>query len=137
MTNRFMQAAALGLLLASTAVCAKDYAKINRFTSLNELAMMTNDLKIQAETAAGRDQESIDRLDKDLPAALAQAKGDRELTAAVKAYYVAWRAYFDGLEPQTSESVMVYKIRVGQLETEAKHAAIALDVELKARGAGA
>lgn len=124
----------LALIFAANA-CAKDYPAIERMVAFNDLAMSVTDIGIQGDTAPAKDDSAIAELKKDIVPALKEARGDRGLTAAVKAYYVDVESFYDGVDPQAGESVMLYRARMGQLETQAKESTARLKLELTARGA--
>jgi hypothetical protein len=122
-------------LLFATQAYAKDYPAIERMVAFNDLAMMVTDLGIQGDTAPAKDVSALTELKKNIVDALKEAKGDRDLTAAVKSYYVDVESFYDGVDPQAGESVLLYRARMDQLETQAKRSTSSLKLELTTRGA--
>lgn len=122
-------------MLFVTQSMAKDYSAIERLVAFNDLAMSVTDVALQGDGAPEKDLDAIKELHNETPAALKQANGDPELKSALKTYLTDLNAFYDGVEPQASETVSIYKARTGQLETRAKRSEEALKVELQARGA--
>ena len=122
-------------LLFATQSYAKDYPAIEQMVAINGLTMDVTDIGVQGDTAPAKDETAITSLKKDIAKALKEAKGDRSLTAAVKSYYVDVDSFYEGVEPQAGESVLLYRARMDQLETQAKRSSSRLKLELMSRGA--
>lgn len=98
-------------------------------------------LLVEAQIGAGNWEEarkSIDNgeasLEKRISPALAAARGKADLIKAIKEYYLAAKAYFDGVWPQSDVPNLVYRAQVSRLKSEMRSKSDALELELKLSG---
>jgi hypothetical protein len=86
------------------------------------------------QAASTTSDEALAELDATLPLALAQAKGKADLTAAIKAFYVAAKSYFRDGWPDSGTPAVVASAQLTRLEATMNQAADMLDVEATAAG---
>ena len=101
------------------------------------MSAMLVELDIEAgkwEDARKYIDEGKASLEKRLKPALAAAKGKADLTKAIKEYYLAAKAYFDGVWPSSDTPKFVYKAQAERLKSEMQSKADALELELQLSG---
>lgn len=136
--RNFIVAAALVLASGLNAAPSEKpgpYAPIVAMMAFVDLGMMSINVTMDDNQAAKPQPDIVDFMQKQFPKALAAAGNHRELRSAVKSYYSAATALFGALDPQGDEPVILYKSRIGNLETRVKQAEADVKTELDALGA--
>lgn len=109
------------------------FGNIQLMEAMGSLVAMTADLGVQAGQLPD-ESDNLNQLAGYFRKGLVEARGHTDLTAALKDYYSAMRAYLTGLNPQADEAKIVYNARISGLETNVNNAKARLDVELQALG---
>jgi hypothetical protein len=128
-------------LMAFSALAAAEPQTRSQFVGILSAEPAMSAMLAELEIDAGKWEEArktIDEgkasLEKRLKPALGAAKGKADLIRAIKEYYLAAKAYFDGVWPSSDTPKLVYKAQAARLKSEMQSKADALELELQLSG---